>query len=76
MAVVALGGLFGVYEHVAHNMAFEREIRPMADLAEVLWEGLFGASPLLAPGILALGALLALAATYRHPFLSRAAQEA
>ncbi|ARA92233.1 MAG: hypothetical protein D6685_04235 [Bacteroidetes bacterium] len=71
MGIIALGGLFGTYEHLAHNVAFERDIRPAAGFGEVLWEGLFGASPLLAPGILILGALLAAAATYRHPALRR-----
>lgn len=71
MVVVALGGLYGVYEHAAHNLAFELEIRPTAAPADVWWDAVTGASPLLAPGTLALGALLALAATYRHPALAR-----
>jgi hypothetical protein len=69
MAVMVLGGGFGGYEHLTHNLAFEREIRPSAPAAAVFWDALSGASPLLAPGILALAAALALAATYRHPAL-------
>ena len=71
LGVVALGSLYGWYEHVAHNLAFELEIRPNATTGEVLWDALGGASPLLAPGILALGAVLGYAATYRHPALTR-----
>lgn len=70
LGLVALGSLYGWYEHVAHNLAFELEIRPNATTGEVLWDALGGASPLLAPGILALGAVLAYAATYRHPALT------
>lgn len=69
-ALVALGSLFGIYEHLAHNFAFELEIRPNATAADVFWDALAGATPMLAPGILALGALLAAAATYRHPALT------
>lgn len=71
MVVIALGSVFGWYEHLAHNLAFEREIRPGAAAGDVFWLALSGASPLLAPGILALAALLAIAATYRHPALDR-----
>lgn len=73
MALVAGGSIYGWYEHVSHNIAFELEIRSNATAQDVLWEALSGASPLLAPGILALGALLAAAATYRHPVLSGSA---
>lgn len=66
---LAAGALYGIYEHVSHNIAFELEIRPTASLGDVIWDALFGASPLLAPGVLGLAALLAAAATYRHPAL-------
>lgn len=69
MVAVALGSLLGMYFHIATNVAFELEIRPAATLLQVLPKALGGASPLLAPGILALAALLALAATYYHPAL-------
>ena len=70
MLLVGLGSLFGVYEHIEHNLAFELEIRPNAAVSDVFLEALKGASPLLAPGILGLAALIALAATYYHPRLS------
>jgi hypothetical protein len=69
MLLVGLGSIFGVYEHIEHNLAFELEIRPTAAVSDVFMEALKGASPLLAPGILGLAALIALAATYYHPVL-------
>lgn len=67
MALLVLGSFFGIYEHVENNLAFELEIQPNATSSQVFMKALGGASPLLAPGILALAALLALAATYYHP---------
>lgn len=71
MLAITAGSLFGLYEHLSGNLAFELEIHPAATLAEALPAVLGGAAPLLAPGILALAALLALAATYYHPALSQ-----
>lgn len=65
--VLAGGAIYGIYEHLSHNVGFELEIRPSASLGDVFWDALYGASPLLAPGALALVAVLAAAATYRHP---------
>ncbi len=69
MVMVLLGSLFGVYEHVSGNIAFQSEIHPNANTREFVMGAIGGASPLLAPGILALAAVLALAATYHHPSL-------
>lgn len=78
MALLMLGSLLGVYEHVTNNIAFELEIRPSATLSAVWLKALSGAAPLLAPGILALAAVIAIAATYYHPALTgqRAADSA
>ncbi len=70
MIVIAAGSLFGVYEHLVHNFGFELEIRPNATASQVLFDALAGANPLLAPGTLFLAALLAYAATYKHPLLT------
>lgn len=64
MAVVIAGSMLGIYLHIANNLAFELEIRPGAAAGSVLIDALGGASPLLAPGILALAGALAIAATY------------
>lgn len=70
MVLVAAGAMFGVYQHIWNNFAFEREINPGASVSETILASLGGANPLLAPGILAVSAVLAMAATYYHPALS------
>jgi hypothetical protein len=70
MGLLMAGSLFGIYEHLANNLAFELDIRPGAAINSVWFAALKGAAPLLAPGILALAAVLAIAATYYHPALS------
>ena len=69
MSAMLVGSLFGLFEHVEHNLEFAREIRPNAAASVLLMDTLQGANPLLAPGILALAAILAIAATYYHPAL-------
>ena len=63
---IGAGALYGIYMHLTANVEFELEIRPTSGLADVFGEALRGASPLLAPGILALAALLG-AAPPRFP---------
>ena len=70
MALLVLGSLIGVYEHIESNLEVVREVQPNAAASTVLLKTLTGAAPMLAPGILALVALLAIAATYYHPALS------
>ena len=72
MSLLMIGSLFGMYEHLANNFAFELEMRPSAVWSDVWFQALRGAAPLLAPGILALAAIIAIAATYEHPALVRA----
>ena len=67
--------LFGVWEHLDGNMDFQREIRPNVGTWEQLNNAIHGAAPLMAPGILALAAGVALIATYAHPALKRAPVE-
>lgn len=71
--VTLAGSLFGVFEHLEHNIEFALEIRPNAAVGDVFLEALAGGNPLLAPGILAFMAVLALAATYYHPALQKQA---
>jgi hypothetical protein len=70
MVVVALGSLVGIVQHFAGNRALVLETQPNLPAGDVLRETLFGGVPLLAPGILALMAAMAWAATYRHPALA------
>lgn len=66
MIVVVLGSLFGMYEHFSGNVAFAREVKPNSTTSELFWRGLQGGNPLLAPGMLAVAAMLAFSATYRY----------
>ena len=66
MVVVVLGTLLGVYLHIEGNVDFEREVDPQATTSKLILQGLGGGNPLLAPGILAIAALIAAAATYRY----------
>lgn len=71
MALVAAGGLLGMWLHLSGNYAFEAEIRPNAAFGELILDTLRGANPLLAPGILVFASVIAAAATYYHPALSQ-----
>jgi hypothetical protein len=69
MGALVLGSLVGVYEHLQSNWEIVLETKPNLATAEMFWTAVRGAAPLLAPGILVLVALLAVAATYYHPVL-------
>ncbi len=69
MIVIAACSLIGVYEHMANNFGFRMEIQPNATTWELILATLEGANPVLAPGILMLGAVIGLAAMYQHPAL-------
>ncbi len=70
MAVTMLGSLIGIYEHLTSNLEVVNEVKPNLTGLAALWQAARGAAPLMAPGILALAAIIALAATYYHPALS------
>lgn len=72
MVFLALGSLLGLYFHLQNNFGLELEMRPGATPGDVIMQALTGASPMLAPGILALTAVLAIAGTYYHPALGGA----
>ena len=67
MLVTLLGSLLGVYEHVQGNLAFALETNAAKANAAPLLSMLTGGNPPLAPGVLAIIALVALVATYYHP---------
>ena len=69
MIIIAACSLIGVYEHMANNLGFQMEIQPNATTWELILATLEGANPVLAPGILMLGAVIGVAATYQHPAL-------
>lgn len=71
MRVIGVCSLIGFYEHLYNNYSFWIEIQPNATLAELLNATITGGIPVLAPGILLLGAVIGLAALYKHPALDR-----
>lgn len=70
MIIIALCSLIGFYEHMENNFEFNKEIRPNATAQQSIVATLEGANPVLAPGILTLGAVIGLAATYQHQVLA------
>jgi hypothetical protein len=71
MIVIGACSFIGFYEHMANNLSFWLEIQPKATTWELIVATLNGGIPVLAPGILLLGAVIGLAATYQHPLLER-----
>ncbi len=70
MALLVAGAVIGVLAHISGNREFVLETRPQADFLSSIWLSLRSGAPALAPGILAVTASLAVAATYRHPVLT------
>lgn len=64
LIVIALGSLWGIWEHVEGNLEFVHEVRPHADTATVIRSTLQGGAPILAPAALAAAAAVGIAATY------------
>lgn len=69
MLVIAACSLIGFYEHMVNNYGFWLEIKPNATTWDLIKATLEGGNPVLAPGILMLGAVIALMAIYKHPLL-------
>jgi hypothetical protein len=67
MPLLLLGSLIGMWQHFEGNLALEAEVKPQITGLARAWNALFGANPLLAPGLLAMVGLLAMAATIAHP---------
>jgi len=71
MIVIGLCSLIGIYEHMSNNLGFQMEIQPNSTTWELVLATLEGANPVLAPGILMLGAAIGLTAVYQQSFLER-----
>jgi hypothetical protein len=71
MIVIGLCSLIGIYEHMANNLGFQMEIQPNATVSELVMATLEGANPVLAPGILMLGAAIGWTAAYEHSALEQ-----
>ncbi len=75
MIVMALAGGVGMVVHLRGNLETAQETKPAQAQAQPLWVALTGRNPALAPGALAITALIAFAATYRHPALAKTSAE-
>lgn len=64
MIITILGSLLGMFEHLEGNLEFASEIHGSLSGMALIWEALAGANPLLAPGMLAIGALIAMGASF------------
>lgn len=69
MIVMAIAGGVGTIVHLRSNLELAREVKPAKAQSQPLWMALTGRNPPLAPGALGVTALIALAATYKHPAL-------
>jgi hypothetical protein len=67
--VAALAAWWGTVEHLTANSSFAQELHPTWSRPHVLWAGLSGGVPALAPLAVALPGLLVAAATIHHPAL-------
>jgi uncharacterized membrane protein len=75
MIVMAIAGAVGAVLHLRGNLELAQETKPALAQSQPLWMALAGHNPALAPGALGVTALIALAATFRHPALQKATAE-
>lgn len=66
MIVIGLCSFIGVYEHMAGNYQFWLEVYPNASAGGLLKATLQGENPVLAPGILLVGAAIGWTAIYQR----------
>jgi len=71
MIIISVLSFIGFFEHIYTNYTFWLEIQPEATAKELLINTFNGGIPILAPGILLLGAVIGLLATYQHPLLDQ-----
>jgi len=71
MFLFIAAGLAGLYFHYTGNAEFELEMYPSIHGLELFRKSMTGATPALAPGMLAQLGLLGLATTWKHPSLRR-----
>jgi hypothetical protein len=73
MALSVVSGVVGVGLHYQGNEAFELEMYPAMHGVELVKKVVTGATPVLAPGSMALLGLIGLTHTYKHPSIHRGA---
>lgn len=69
-ALFVAAGMLGVGLHYDGNVEFELEMTPAMDGFELVRNTLTGATPVMAPGSMALLGLIGLAHAYRHPCIT------
>jgi hypothetical protein len=74
MLLFVASGVLGVVLHYWGNVEFELEIYPSMSGPELVQKTLTGATPVLAPGSMALLGLIGLTHAYKHPCLERGAE--
>jgi hypothetical protein len=67
MVAFIASGAAGLALHYQGNVEFELELQPGASGFHLFWESMKGATPVLAPGTMALLGAIGLTYTYRHP---------
>ena len=67
MVAFVASGAAGLALHYQGNVEFELELQPGASGFHLFWESMKGATPVLAPGTMALLGAIGLTYTYRHP---------
>ena len=75
MAAFLVSGGLGVYLHYQGNIEFELELDAERSGFALFKEAMSGATPVLAPGSMALLGMIGLVYTHQHPMLRRAAYE-
>jgi hypothetical protein len=71
MTLFVIASLAGLYFHYTGNVEFELEMYPSMAGMELFKKSMTGATPALAPGMMAQLGLMGLAITWRHPALRR-----
>lgn len=67
MWIIFVGGIIGMAVHVAGNLDSVGQYNQGTDLLQIIKMGLSGGNPFLAPGIISMAAVMALAGAYKHP---------
>jgi len=67
MTLFVVSGVSGVWLHYRGNVEFELEMYPSMEGIELVQKTLTGATPVLAPGSMALLGLIGLTHSYKHP---------
>jgi len=67
MVIVGVCSFIGFFEHMYNNYSFWLDIQPNTTTKDLIIATFNGGIPILAPGILLLGAVIGLTAIYKHP---------